>query len=157
MESDYPLISSPERQLQRCDSRGRRQVVGCIPYRYRSGRDELELLLVRSRNGPGMKFPKVHGVFSKDETVTVDEARNLCQHWWINEALDVLVERCTSSGTHEEEIPLFARQNSASQLIVASPEIENSYNMDIEPDNSNIEHITHDGTNGWSQKVTKLK
>ncbi|KAJ0038022.1 hypothetical protein Pint_22386 [Pistacia integerrima] len=89
--------------------------------------------------------------------VTVDEARNLCQHWWMNEALDVLVERCTSSGTHEEEIPLFARQNSASQLIVASPEIENSYNMDIEPDNSNIEHITHDGTNGWSQKVTKLK
>lgn len=140
---------------------GRRQVVGCIPYRYKKGGDgsignELEVLVITSQKGQGMMFPK--GGWELDESVeeaasresleeagvlgnvecelgkwnflskshgtfyegymfpllvkeqldlwpekhvrqriwmTVEEAREACRHWWMKEALDVLVERLT--------------------------------------------------------------
>ena len=43
---------------------GRRQVVGCIPYRYKDGSDgaisnELEVLVITSQKGNAFMFPKV--------------------------------------------------------------------------------------------------
>ncbi|KAJ0094854.1 hypothetical protein Patl1_15517 [Pistacia atlantica] len=46
----------------------------------------------------------------------------------------------------EELIPLIQRQNNDSEISVPSPEIGDSYNIDIEPNNSNIEYGTHSGT-----------
>ena len=57
------VVSRTGRELQRYDQ-GRRLVVGCIPYRYKSGsdgsiKDELEVLVISSKKGQGMMFPKV--------------------------------------------------------------------------------------------------
>ncbi|XP_011001557.1 PREDICTED: nudix hydrolase 18, mitochondrial-like [Populus euphratica] len=154
------LVSRTGRHLQRYD-KGRRQVVGCIPYRYKNGssstsevEDELEVLVISSQKGKGMLFPK--GGWELDETIkqaasretyeeagvkgnvehqlghwtfqsrthgtdydgylfplhvkevldfwpeknnrqrkwmSVEEARESCQHGWMKEALDVLVDR----------------------------------------------------------------
>ncbi|KAH7570888.1 hypothetical protein ACOSP7_019418 [Xanthoceras sorbifolium] len=151
------LVSRTGRQLQRYDNMGRRQVVGCIPYRYRTEDDELEVLIITSQKGQGMMFPK--GGWELDESLeeaalresfeeagvlgnvecelgkwnflsksqgtfyegymfpllvkeqlemwpekdvrqrlwmTVEEAREVCRHWWMKEALDILVERLAS-------------------------------------------------------------
>ncbi|KAG2664749.1 hypothetical protein I3760_16G098100 [Carya illinoinensis] len=151
-------VSRTGRHSQRYDGKGYRQVVGCIPYRYRetscqsSSIENLEVLVVSSQKGQGMMFPK--GGWETDETVedaamretheeagvvgkvenclgnwqykskrqsimhevymfsllvnkqldrwpeknlrerrwmTVAEAREVCQHGWMKEALDVLV------------------------------------------------------------------
>ncbi|KAH8483181.1 hypothetical protein H0E87_027811 [Populus deltoides] len=67
------LVSRTGRHLQRYD-KGRRQVVGCIPYRYKNGssntsevEDELEVLVISSQKGKGMLFPK--GGWELDETI----------------------------------------------------------------------------------------
>ncbi|KAJ0038025.1 hypothetical protein Pint_22383 [Pistacia integerrima] len=52
----------------------------------------------------------------------------------------------TQEEEEEELIPLIQRQNNDSEINVPSPEIGDSYNIDIEPNNSNIEHGTHSGT-----------
>lgn len=163
------LVSRTGRELQRYD-KGRRQVVGCIPYRYKNNttddaiNDELEVLVITSQKGRGMMFPK--GGWELDESVeeaasresleeagvlgnvecelgrwnflsksqgtfyegymfpllvkeqlelwpeknvrrriwmTVEEAREVCQHWWMKEALDILVGRISSRRHQEEE------------------------------------------------------
>ncbi|KAF3445185.1 hypothetical protein FNV43_RR14879 [Rhamnella rubrinervis] len=57
------LVSRTGRHLQRY-SNGRRQVVGCIPYKYKAG--ELQVLVISSKKGKGMLFPK--GGWEKDES-----------------------------------------------------------------------------------------
>ncbi|GAB4840444.1 Nudix hydrolase 17, mitochondrial [Ancistrocladus abbreviatus] len=161
------LVSRTGRQLQRYNTKGRRLVVGCIPYRFRSGsrgqddvNGEVEVLVITSQKGQGMLFPK--GGWELDESVeeaarresleeagvlgsiecelgrwsyrskshdmicegcmfpllvtqqldqwpeknvrqrlwvTVEDAREVCQHWWMKEALDILVERLSAPRT----------------------------------------------------------
>ncbi|KAL6323873.1 hypothetical protein AAG906_005870 [Vitis piasezkii] len=156
------LVSRTGRHLQRYN-KGRRQVVGCIPYRYRitnqgslEDGEALEVLLISSQKGKSMLFPK--GGWETDESkteaalretveeagvtgiveselgkwsfkskrndtyceafmfpllvkeelelwpeknvrerkwVSVAEAREVCQHWWMKEALDRFVRRLT--------------------------------------------------------------
>lgn len=146
---------------------GRRQVVGCIPYRFKNGKDsdELEVLVISSQKGQALMFPK--GGWELDESVeeaasresleeagvlgnvecelgkwsfmsksqgtyyeghmfpllvkeqldlwpeknvrrriwmTPAEAREVCQHWWMKEALDILVERLSSDLQKQQNI-----------------------------------------------------
>lgn len=71
-DTGLSLVSRTGRCLQRYDGRGYREVVGCIPYRYRetdesSSGKELEVLLVSSQKGQAMMFPK--GGWECDETM----------------------------------------------------------------------------------------
>ncbi|XP_057961785.1 nudix hydrolase 18, mitochondrial [Malania oleifera] len=72
------LVSRTGRQLQRYNM-GRRQVVGCIPYRYTNGSEGtpfhelLEVLVISSQKGHGILFPK--GGWETDETVEEAAAR----------------------------------------------------------------------------------
>lgn len=80
------LVSRTGRHLQRYNEKGRRQVVGCIPYRYKPTKqtsyekeEELEVLVISSQKGKGMLFPK--GGWETDESIreaalreTVEEA-----------------------------------------------------------------------------------
>ncbi|KAA8530678.1 hypothetical protein F0562_005388 [Nyssa sinensis] len=162
------LVSRTGRHLQRYN-KGHRQVVGCIPYRYRNDsqtsledEEDLEVLVISSqRKGKGMLFPK--GGWESDESITdaalreaveeagvsgviecalgkwnfkgqshdaskegyifpllvkeqlyfwpekdirqriwmsVSEAKKVCQHWWMKEALDELVCRLRSPQRH---------------------------------------------------------
>uniref|UniRef100_A0A6M2FC96 Nudix hydrolase domain-containing protein n=1 Tax=Populus davidiana TaxID=266767 RepID=A0A6M2FC96_9ROSI len=195
------MVARSGRELQRYDNMGRRQVVGCIPYRFKNcsdgfNGDELEVLVITSQKGQaqGMMFPKVitqkirkwlrilplmyikslklhvyqggweldesveeaasresleeagvlgnvedelgkwnflskrHGTFYKgfmfplfvtkqldlwpEKSVrqriwmTVDEAREVCRHWWMKEALDILVERHSSLQQLQKELAL---------------------------------------------------
>uniref|UniRef100_A0A7N0VNH7 Nudix hydrolase domain-containing protein n=1 Tax=Kalanchoe fedtschenkoi TaxID=63787 RepID=A0A7N0VNH7_KALFE len=148
------LVSRKGREFQRYN-KGRRLVVGCIPYRKKTGSsNELEVLLVSSQKSPKMMFPKGRweldesieqaasresleeaGVLGKIEAqlgrwsflsetygtlyegymfplfvtdqleywpeqhtrqriwMSIEEAREKCQHWWMKEALDILVNR----------------------------------------------------------------
>ncbi|KAL3735672.1 hypothetical protein ACJRO7_024751 [Eucalyptus globulus] len=160
------LVSRTGRHLQRYSKQGSRQVVGCIPYRYKSREDdslageeedEVEVLVISSQKGKGLLFPK--GGWEKDESMkaaalretveeagvrgtietklgkwsfksksqdavyeghmfpllvneqldvwpeknvrqrywmNVREAGEVCQHWWMKDALDLLVNRLTS-------------------------------------------------------------
>ncbi|KAM1026607.1 hypothetical protein ACFX2J_039394 [Malus domestica] len=158
IENMVSLVSRTGRQFQRYE-KGCRQVVGCIPYRYRktektSSDEELEVLVISSQKGKGMLFPKggwemdesieeaakretleeagvighletrlgmwrykskSQGAFHegymfpllvqqqlelwpekssrKREWMTVAEAREACQNWWMKEALEKLVCR----------------------------------------------------------------
>ncbi|KAM0980214.1 hypothetical protein ACFX13_016211 [Malus domestica] len=153
IENMVSLVSRTGRQFQRYE-KGCRQVVGCIPYRYRKTDEELEVLVISSQKGKGMLFPKggwemdesieeaakretfeeagvtghletrlgswrytsktqgtVHEGYMfpllvqqqlelwpekssrKREWVTVSEAREACQNWWMKEALEKLVCR----------------------------------------------------------------
>jgi len=160
MENMMTLVARTGRHLQRYE-KGCRQVVGCIPYRYRSASqtpsiEEMEVLLISSQKGHSMLFPKggweinesmedaakretleeagVTGNVkdrlgkwrykSKSQPVihegymfsllvnkqldiwpekknrnrrwfSVTEAREVCQQWWMREALDELVRRQT--------------------------------------------------------------
>ncbi|KAK7310116.1 hypothetical protein RJT34_07406 [Clitoria ternatea] len=154
------LVSRTGRNFQRYNTSGGRQVVGCIPYRYKAidcnVSNELEVLLVSSQKSQALMFPK--GGWELDESVeeaacresleeagvtgvlehelgqwsfiskrhgtyyeghmfpllvkeqlelwpekhlrrriwmNVAEAREVCQHWWMKEALDILVKRLT--------------------------------------------------------------
>ncbi|XP_038906538.1 nudix hydrolase 18, mitochondrial-like [Benincasa hispida] len=165
------LVSRTGRHLQRYDIRGRRQVVGCIPYRYKTTKksaldniEELEVLVISSQKGKGMLFPK--GGWETDESITeaasretleeagvrgivqgelgswsfksktydtfyegymfpllvkeqlefwpeknfrqrvwmsAHEAREVCQHWWMKEALDILVGRLSTQKKQQIE------------------------------------------------------
>ncbi|KAH6799395.1 nudix hydrolase-like protein 17 [Perilla frutescens var. frutescens] len=82
------LVSRTGRHMQRYNFLGHRQVVGCIPYRYKGNRgtpsvveeEEIEVLVITSqRKGKGMLFPK--GGWEIDESIedaalreTVEEA-----------------------------------------------------------------------------------
>ncbi|XP_062150806.1 nudix hydrolase 18, mitochondrial-like [Alnus glutinosa] len=169
-ENMVALVSRTGRHLQRYYM-GRRQVVGCIPYRYKittptSSEEarELEVLVISSQKGKGMLFPK--GGWELDESITeaasretveeagvkgiierqlgkwsfkskthdtyydgymyplhvreqldfwpekkhrqrkwmsVEEAREVCQHWWMKEALDRFVSRLTSQQHDDQE------------------------------------------------------
>ncbi|EXC16428.1 Nudix hydrolase 17 [Morus notabilis] len=168
------VVSRTGRELQRYNHMGRRQVVGCIPYRYKNGNDgamcnELEVLVISSQKGQGLMFPK--GGWELDESVeeaasresleeagvlgnvecqlgnwsfisksrgtyyegymfpllvkeqldlwpeknvrrriwmTAAEAREVCQHWWMKEALDILVERLSSPKKQHKEDEVLA-------------------------------------------------
>ncbi|KAI5382820.1 nudix hydrolase 17, mitochondrial isoform X2 [Lathyrus oleraceus] len=157
------MVSRSGRELQRYNNMGGRQVVGCIPYRYKQDMDgnksnELEVLMVSSQKTQRLMFPKGgweldesleqaacresleeagviglvecelgqwnfiskrHGIyyegymfplFVKEQLdywpeinlrtrvwMTVAQAREVCQHWWMKEALDILVQRLVSS------------------------------------------------------------
>nr|KJB30709.1 hypothetical protein B456_005G156300 [Gossypium raimondii] len=120
------MVSRTGRHLQRYDNLGRRQVVGCIPYRYKSSSDgtmtdDLEVLVISSQKCQKMMFPK--GGWELDESreeaalresleeagvlgnveMNVKEARDVCQHWWMKEALDILVERLNSLKQQNEQ------------------------------------------------------
>ncbi|KAM7268364.1 hypothetical protein ACFE04_010530 [Oxalis oulophora] len=168
MENMMTLVARTGRHLQRYNEKGCRQVVGCIPYRYRNINatqspsidgnqiEEMEVLLISSQKGHAMLFPKggwetnesmedaakretleeagvtgnvedrlgkwryksksqpvIHEgyMFSllvnkqfdiwpeknhrKRRWVSVTEAREVCQQWWMKEALDELVRRQT--------------------------------------------------------------
>ncbi|GAA0142768.1 phosphatase [Lithospermum erythrorhizon] len=158
------LVSRTGRDLQRYN-KGRRLVVGCIPYKYKDGErgtlieEELEVMVISTQRGHGKLFPK--GGWELDESaeeaasretieeagvlgnmepelgrwrfkskggggihheaymfpllvteqleswpemdirqrewMNVTEARQICKHWWMKEALDRLVERLKSS------------------------------------------------------------
>ncbi|CAH8363509.1 unnamed protein product [Eruca vesicaria subsp. sativa] len=65
------LVSRTGRQFQRYN-KGRRQVVGCIPYRFKltsDGKisDKVEVLVISSQKGHAMMFPK--GGWELDESV----------------------------------------------------------------------------------------
>ncbi|CAN1151538.1 Nudix hydrolase 18, mitochondrial [Linum perenne] len=66
------LVARTGRELQRYNPMGGRQVVGCIPYRYKecadgSVSDELEVLVITSqKGGSGLMFPK--GGWELDES-----------------------------------------------------------------------------------------
>ncbi|KAJ1377761.1 NUDIX hydrolase domain, partial [Sesbania bispinosa] len=71
-ENVVTLVSRTGRELQRY-RKGRRQVVGCIPYRYKisdlnslEAPEELEVLVITSQKGKGMLFPK--GGWELDES-----------------------------------------------------------------------------------------
>ncbi|XP_044491286.1 nudix hydrolase 17, mitochondrial-like, partial [Mangifera indica] len=165
------LASRMGRKLQRYNNLGHRQVVGCIPYRFKNGADvditdELEVLVVTSQKGraQGLMFPK--GGWEVDESLeqaalresieeagvlgnverelgkwnfvsksqgtlyegymfpllvkeqlevwpekdvrqriwmSIDEAREVCCHWWMKEALDIFVEKNESFSQQKEE------------------------------------------------------
>ncbi|CAI9785481.1 unnamed protein product [Fraxinus pennsylvanica] len=64
-------VARTGRHLQRYN-RGRRLVVGCIPYRYKNGntggtKDELEVLVISSKKSQEMMFPK--GGWELDESI----------------------------------------------------------------------------------------
>ncbi|KAJ4828188.1 Nudix hydrolase 21, chloroplastic [Turnera subulata] len=67
------LVSRTGRDRQRYN-KGCRQVVGCIPYRYKktgsvdgNDIDQLEVLVISAQKGPGMLFPK--GGWELDESI----------------------------------------------------------------------------------------
>ncbi|OIT23008.1 PREDICTED: nudix hydrolase 18, mitochondrial-like [Nicotiana attenuata] len=157
------MVSRTGRQLQRYN-KGRRLVVGCIPYRFtRNG--VFEVLVVSSQKGHAMMFPK--GGWELDESVeeaasresleeagvlgivqcelgnwrfksksqgiyhegymfpllvteqlslwpeqnlrrrawmSVEEASEVCQQWWMKEALERLVKRLNSSDIDKEAV-----------------------------------------------------
>ncbi|KAJ7970252.1 Nudix hydrolase mitochondrial-like [Quillaja saponaria] len=72
LENMVSLVSRTGRNLQRYE-KGCRQVVGCIPYRYRSTtldgtlHEELEVLVISSQKGQAMLFPK--GGWEIDESM----------------------------------------------------------------------------------------
>ncbi|KAG6601848.1 Nudix hydrolase 17, mitochondrial, partial [Cucurbita argyrosperma subsp. sororia] len=98
-----------------------------IPYRFKYNEDgmkidnEYEVLVISSQKGQGLMFPK--GGWELDESLeqaasresledagvlgqvemSVGEAREVCRHWWMKEALDILVERLTSMGEQKED------------------------------------------------------
>ncbi|KAJ8762994.1 hypothetical protein K2173_023199 [Erythroxylum novogranatense] len=161
--ANLALVARTGRHLQRYN-KGCRLVVGCIPYRYKVGKDnsvtneeELEVLMISSQKKKGMLFPK--GGWELDENIeeaasretleeagvqgtlecqlgkwrfksrtddtcyegymfpllvkkqldvwpeknyrqriwmSVAEAREVCQHWWMKEALNRLTNRLIS-------------------------------------------------------------
>ncbi|KAH6760080.1 nudix hydrolase-like protein 21 [Perilla frutescens var. hirtella] len=87
LKNVFPLAARTGRHMQRYNFLGHRQVVGCIPYRYRSpggqsmvGEEDIEVLVITAqRKGKGMMFPK--GGWEVDESIeeaalreTVEEA-----------------------------------------------------------------------------------
>ncbi|XP_058776232.1 nudix hydrolase 18, mitochondrial-like [Vicia villosa] len=162
------LVSRTGRELQRYNNMGGRQVVGCIPYRYKQDIDgnrsnEMEVLMVSSQKTQRLMFPKggweldeslqeaasresieeagviglvecelgqwnfiskrygiyyegyMFPLFVKEQLdhwpeknlrtrvwMSVDEAREVCQHWWMKEALDILLQRLISSKQQQQ-------------------------------------------------------
>ncbi|KAG7654719.1 NUDIX hydrolase domain [Arabidopsis suecica] len=158
IEKVVSLVSRTGRDLQRYDHAGYRQVVGCVPYRYKKQEvngvetQVIQVLLVSAQKGKGMLFPK--GGWETDESmeeaalretieeagvtgeleeklgkwqykskrhsiihdgymfallvsqeferwpeaemrqrrwVSLDEAREVCQNWWMREALEAFI------------------------------------------------------------------
>ncbi|KAL9224824.1 hypothetical protein vseg_000823 [Gypsophila vaccaria] len=184
----HHVPSRTGRELQRYYM-GRRQVVGCIPYRFvkkflTPGHQVLEVLMVSSQKGKKMLFPK--GGWEKDESkkeaalretleeagvigsiqselgqwmyksksqdtlhdvymfsllfeeqfeywpekdfrqrrwVKVTEAKELCAHIWMKEALDLLVQRLTIDELHANHTPDIAndRTDDLSQTFESRP------------------------------------
>ncbi|XP_040996937.1 nudix hydrolase 18, mitochondrial-like [Juglans microcarpa x Juglans regia] len=72
------MVSRTGRLFQRYNSKGYRQVVGCIPYRYRktnqsSSFEDIEVLVVSSQKSQAMMFPK--GGWEMDECKEVAARR----------------------------------------------------------------------------------
>ncbi|CAK8566659.1 unnamed protein product [Lathyrus sativus] len=158
-ENVVTLVSRTGRELQRY-RKGRRQVVGCIPYRFKIGEkksldilDELEVLVISSQKGKGMLFPK--GGWELDESqkeaakretmeeagvkgiveeqmefwpeqnlrqrtwMSITEAREVCQHWWMKEALDRLVNRLLGQKLVRENLrPMNCIGDAKSDLLI---------------------------------------
>ncbi|OAY46484.1 nudix hydrolase 18, mitochondrial [Manihot esculenta] len=76
LEKIVALVSRTGRHLQRYD-KGCRQVVGCVPYRYKktdqpssmdeTSHEDIEVLVISSQSGHGMLFPK--GGWEEDESM----------------------------------------------------------------------------------------
>ncbi|OIW04445.1 hypothetical protein TanjilG_32637 [Lupinus angustifolius] len=154
------MVSRTGRELQRY-RKGRRQVVGCIPYRYKNdvqtsleSLEELQVLIITSKKGKAMLFPKEKlGKWSfKSKTydtfyegymfpllvqdqlefwpeqhvrqriwMSISEAKEVCQHWWMKEALERLVNRLTAQkyGRVKQVVVFEIRLNTSS--LVALP------------------------------------
>ncbi|XP_065851317.1 nudix hydrolase 4 [Euphorbia lathyris] len=72
LEKLVSSLARTGRDLQRYDHRGFRQVVGCIPYRYKKSNSlmsskEIEVLVISAMKGDGMLFPK--GGWENDESM----------------------------------------------------------------------------------------
>ncbi|KAL8476365.1 hypothetical protein ACS0TY_028878 [Phlomoides rotata] len=75
------LVSRTGRHMQRYNFHGQRQVVGCIPYRFRVrlgasmvDEEDIEVLVISAqRKGKGMMFPK--GGWENDESIEEAAAR----------------------------------------------------------------------------------
>ncbi|KAL9682672.1 hypothetical protein QQ045_014477 [Rhodiola kirilowii] len=120
------LVSRTGRQTQRYCSDGCqcRQVVGCVPYRYRTvtredgvSNRELEVLVIRSQKGQGLMFPK--GGWELDETMEEAAERETFEEAGVAGVLDceILGKWCykgKSNGvSHEGYIyPLFVTDQS---------------------------------------------
>ncbi|CAI8605448.1 unnamed protein product [Vicia faba] len=139
------LVSRSGREMQRYNETGGRQVVGCIPYRYKqnidgsmsneleggweldetleeaASRESLEeagvIGIVEQELGEWSFISKRYGIYYEGHMfpllvkeqhdtwaeknlrtrlwMNVVEARDVCQHWWMKEALDILVHRLT--------------------------------------------------------------
>ncbi|XP_027098082.1 nudix hydrolase 17, mitochondrial [Coffea arabica] len=169
------LVSRTGRHLQRYNDKGRRLVVGCIPYRFKGQEkdkvnNQVEVLVISSQNGQGMMFPKggweldeslieaacresleeagvlgnvedelgIWGFKSKSQGtyhegymfpllvteqldlwpeqnvrkrvwMTVAEAREVCKHWWMKEALDKFVNRLLLEELEDQQQDLPAK------------------------------------------------
>ncbi|KAL8476366.1 hypothetical protein ACS0TY_028878 [Phlomoides rotata] len=126
------LVSRTGRHMQRYNFHGQRQVVGCIPYRFRVrlgasmvDEEDIEVLVISAqRKGKGMMFPK--GGWENDESieeaaaretveeagvvgdveVSVREARMECQHLWMKEALELLLHRLINDPKSQQLVHL---------------------------------------------------
>ncbi|KAJ0038021.1 hypothetical protein Pint_22387 [Pistacia integerrima] len=81
------------------------------------------------KNSPSVDYGRMAEILVQ-RAASPDEFTRLMAIIWINEALNILVQQRTS------------------------PEIGDSYIIDVEPNNSNIVHRTHCGTYSWSRKVS---
>ncbi|CAA7032452.1 unnamed protein product [Microthlaspi erraticum] len=171
IEKVVSLVSRTGRDLQRYDTTGYRQVVGCVPYRYKTQEvngvesKEIEVLVVSAQKGKGMLLPK--GGWETDESmeeaalretieeagvtgeleeklgkwqykskrhniihdgymfalhvnevyerwpeaefrqrrwVGLDEARGVCQNWWMREALEAFINLKCNNNTEVVEV-----------------------------------------------------
>ncbi|XP_071693863.1 nudix hydrolase 17, mitochondrial-like [Rutidosis leptorrhynchoides] len=103
------MVARSGRQLQRYN-KGRRQVVGCIPYRIKSNKgknieDTLEVLVISAqRKGKGMLFPK--GGWESDESIEKAALRETVEEAGVFGTVEVIlgqwVFKSKSNDTHYE-------------------------------------------------------
>ncbi|CAN7040937.1 unnamed protein product [Brassica rapa subsp. trilocularis] len=100
------LVSRTGRDLQRYNTTGYRQVVGCIPYRYKKhgGGREIEVLLISAqKKGKGMLLPK--GGWEIDESI--EEA-----------ALRETIEEAGVTGQLEESLGMWQYKSKRDNMMV---------------------------------------
>ncbi|KAJ4909374.1 hypothetical protein Rs2_03995 [Raphanus sativus] len=102
--NNISLVSRTGRDLQRYNTNGYRQVVGCIPYRYKNhSGGEIEVLLISAqKKGKGMLLPK--GGWEIDESI--EEA-----------ALRETIEEAGVTGHLEESLGMWQYKSKRDSMI----------------------------------------